>query len=277
MRLLDIFHDLRLLIASMLTSTASMLWSVVLLFIVIYLASVTLVGAAAAYVRENDNAGAEHIHGMYDSLSNAMYTLFLSITGGMDWVDAASPTWRFGAFYGGAFMSYILFCLLGILNMITSVFIEHSSNMIKHDRDFAVSEEMRSMEAAISDTMALFETLTERGAREITKENLQGILTNGRVIAHFASIGIEISDPAFITHALGGKVGGLVDIKNFVRGCFSLRGAAKQSDTLYIMLHLQKLEQGLEYMMRDISRNFKAFAPLVANAVSSASKVKVTL
>merc|ERR1719238_1402590 len=115
----------------------------------------------------------------------SMYTLLCSITGGIDWRDAAVPVWDFGWLYGVGFMGFVLISILGILNVVTSVFVERAQNMKRLDRDFAISEEMHIMEKDVEDTMDVFKELDPDCKGAIAVKDLRKFLQDDHVVAHF--------------------------------------------------------------------------------------------
>jgi hypothetical protein len=259
-RLLRLFHELRLLIASMLTSLASLAWSLIFLALVDYLAALAFVQAAVGYIKDESrtNNVARDIGEYYYDVPMAMYTLILSITGGIDWSVAADPVWHFGWLYGAAFLGYVLFALLGILNVVTSVFVEHAANMKSRDHDFAITEELHHMQREIEETSVLFQELDKEGKGEIAVGELHNFLRRDRIIAHFAALGIDVSDRKFISVAFSGNdKSGNISIRDFVSGCISLRGAAKQSDTLSIVVQVKRLEKVLRKIEHEMVQNFR--------------------
>jgi len=239
----------------------------VFLAVVIYLAAIAFMQAGVSYIKDTSSTNeiAEAIKLNYQNLPDSMYTLLCSITGGIDWKDAAMPVWHFGWAYGMGFMGFVLVCILGILNIVTSVFVERASNMKRLDRDFAISEELRIMESDIQETMELFQTFDPDENNCLKQEDFHRFLKEEHVMAHFATIGIDVSDPAKFEHLLSPSdaAAGLVSINAFVTGCVSLRGAAKQSDTLSIVLAVQKLEQALHVMKSDVSESVKQMTGFV--------------
>jgi hypothetical protein len=251
-RVLRLFRELRLMVSQMLLSLGSLFWSLMFLLVVTYLSGVVLAQAATIYIIETSrtNETAEGVREMYSNVFEAMYTLLLSITGGIDWKDAASPVWHFGWVYGWIFMGFVLFSILGILNVVTSVFIERARNMKRFDRDYAISEELHMMERDIEDTMELFSSLAG-GKESIAVSDMHSFLKEPHVIAHFATIGIDVTDPVRFEHLLKEEAGA-VSIQAFVIGCVSLRGMAKQSDTLSIVVAVRKLESVVRHIRDDL-------------------------
>merc|ERR1712196_554409 len=168
----------------------------------------------------------------FNSLLDTMYTLTACITGGIPWANAAKPIWEFGWPYGATFIGFVLLNILGTLNVIKGIFVERAANMKRHDRDFAISEELHLMEDEIQETMAMFQAMDEQGSGQISVEELERYLQQDRVLAHFAAIGIDVTDRSYISAILSerdkGGDGGSINIKEFVTGCIALRGVAKQ-------------------------------------------------
>merc|ERR1719310_1602461 len=99
-----------------------------------------------------------------------MYYLVAGITGGIDWTDIAWPLWNMNSVYGLCLTLYVLLSILGILNIVTGMFVERASNVSRIDRDFAISDEIQKMEENIMESVKLFVELDTEGHGKVPME-----------------------------------------------------------------------------------------------------------
>merc|ERR1719482_1510829 len=84
-------------------------------------------------------------------------TLFRSITGGIDWIDAAQPLRQVSEVLEYAFMIYIAFGLLCVLNVITGVFVENANSITREDEESVLLEVLEDKKRWIDDVARLME------------------------------------------------------------------------------------------------------------------------
>lgn len=278
-RVLRLFQELRMMVAQMLSSMAALFWSMMFLFVITYLCAVAFVQAAIIYIKDISRLDkvARDIEVYYPDCPKAMYTLVASITGGVDWIEVADAIWAFGWVYGLGFIVFVLVSTLGILNVVTSVFVDRARNMKNIDRDYAISEELQAMEKDVKETMELFRVLDPEKKGSISLDDLHMFLSEDRVIAHFATIGVDVTDRQKIEFLLEEKSEencvqgtGTVSINSFVIGCVNLRGGAKQSDTLSIVLAVRRLESKLTSVKMDMDSKHIQIGRLVEAVLSKA-------
>jgi len=239
-----------MMVAQVSNSLAALFWSLVFLCLIAYLCAVAFLQAAAIYIW-NDAPGQEYmlmIQEMYPNMTTTLYTLLASITGGIDWTEAAEVVWQFGFLYGLGFTLFVFVSILGILNVVTSVFVERASNMKTIDRDYAISEELRRIESDLAETVELFRRLDgddEESLGTVTLEELLAFLKEPEVIAHFLMLGIDVTDRFYIADILDHDGTGKIHIEKFVRGCVALSASAKKSDSVAMVNGLKEIKKEL--------------------------------
>merc|ERR1712008_290600 len=88
-RVLRFFTDLRLMIVGIASCAQSLLWAAFLLLLVIYIYAMLVLQLV---VEELSHAGSRHVASLqqyYGSLTMTLYTLFGSVSGGLNWQDGA--------------------------------------------------------------------------------------------------------------------------------------------------------------------------------------------
>lgn len=260
MRVFRMFTELRLLVATILTSLASLWWSIAFLLVITYLCSILFIQGGISYIRVHTTSTGSSasdpvmraLHLFFESVPQSVYFLAASITGGVDWTEVAWPLWQMNNVYGLCFTLYVLISILGILNVVTGVFVERASNISKMDRDLAISDEIARMEADVEESMQLFRELDTDNVGQVPMESFMEFLTHERVIAYFATLDIDITDRRRLRSMFDVDDDKFVSLEEFVVGCVRLRGSAKKSDHVAMMVEMQKLHDCIEVLGKSL-------------------------
>jgi len=254
------FHELRVMLTSILASLASLCWTLLFLGVFTFLSSTAIMQGVANFLRDEVEAGREslklrsEVELYFPNIYTSMYTLIGSICGGEDWLIVARPLWEAGALYGTIFVGFVLVSILGILNVVTSMFVERASSLKKMDRDFAIAEEMTSMRSDIKDTLELFKVLDPEGNGTVDLVVLEEFLMEDVIVAHFATLGIDVTDQSRIAHLLDPHNDGCIGLREFVAGCIGLRGGSNKMDSMITLEMLRDLRATIDIMQEDISQ-----------------------
>merc|ERR1719198_910121 len=78
-------------------------------------------------------------------------------------------------------------------------------------------------------------------------------MTQERVIAHFATLDINVTDRKRLGSMFDADEDGCVTLEEFVIGCVRLRGSAKKSDLAATMLKTKKLHDSVKHLDKNIT------------------------
>jgi len=230
-RSVRMFRDLRLMVCSLSQSMASLFSALLLLLSVIYLFSLLFMHAAAFYVREGGEEDVvEALRAHYGNLWVTMFSLFLAISNGADWKQLAEPLGKIHWGFELMFSFYVLFVFIGVLNVLTSSFVERAREFSRLDRDLATQGELASQEAFLAEVRTIFEEVDDEEAGRITWQKFRDYLKSDQAQAFFATQQLDTSDAARLFSLLEQDEEGAVNIEEFTLGCMRLRGPAKSSD-----------------------------------------------
>ena len=128
-RLLHIFRfilALRMLVTSIINTLKSLLWALILLMLIIYVFAVLFAQAVDSYMTNGDPAIPTHdlqvLNMYYGSLGRTMLHLFMSIAGGISWVELVGPLEKISIAWVLLFLFFISFTYFAVLNVVTAVF-----------------------------------------------------------------------------------------------------------------------------------------------------------
>jgi len=251
-RLFQIFKQLRLMLCSVISCLVSMMWALVLIFMIATLAALYLEDHTLGYlqsVRKADRSvpclsckdvvleGAvwkddpvrqsleENWNGMWVSIRSLIY----AISGGLDWGDLAKPFWQIGIFPGTLFGIYVLLSTLGLLNVLVGIFVQEASEIAKWDKDLLVDGIIEKKEKQAREIAALFDRIDLERTGWLSMEELSTALDNARISALFEHLQVDISRVEVLVRLLDIDGNGRITREEFVTGVAKLQGKGPEA------------------------------------------------
>jgi len=244
LRAVRFFSDLRLMTVSLLDSLTSLSWAVLLLILVQYLFSVAFMHGVATYSENGgEEAVKETLHEWFGSLAQTMFTLLLAVTNGVDWKELADPLGKISVAYQLLFAFYVLFVLVGAMNVLTSTYVERVRELSRLDRDLSTQAELAAREAFLTEMRHIFMELDTDKDGKIDWNDFKYYLESEQAQAYFTTQQLDTSDAYGLFSLLAGDkrdAYGAVEIEEFALGCMRLRGQAKSSDMMMLMRENRK-------------------------------------
>merc|ERR1711971_843107 len=140
-------------------------WAIVLLLIIMYVFGVGLMQILADdlenRIQRGDELNSELGVGSdatahYGSLVLTIYTLFMSISGGINWETAAAPILRVSPLLAGCFCLYIAFAVFCVLNIVTGIFVDNASKLTMVDEEMMLFNELEDRKRWVREIKRLF-------------------------------------------------------------------------------------------------------------------------
>lgn len=244
LRVVAIVHDLRKVVYLIMGSIWSFFWTLMLLFLLTYIIGVFVTQLVADHGRNAPETIDEHtaFGQYYGSVAVSVFTLYQSISGGLDWADAANPlVTSNGWVLGVAFSLYISFAVLVMLNLVTGVFVEQAQRLTQADRE-------RSMLAHVK---KLFTIADEDGDREISPQEFCRNVDCQQFGFIFEDLNLSLCDADDIFSMIDVDGNGAITPEEFVTGATRLRGPARAFDLYHLVLEVKRLVQHV-YFIEDM-------------------------
>lgn len=258
------FRHLRLITLAVMQSTVPLFWAFTFLVFLLYLFSIIFLQGVTQYI-ETAVAGdivVTDLQKYFGSMSMALLTLFMSISGGVSWWDVASPLKEVSAFYLLMFVLFILVMIFAISNIITGIFVNDAVDMANWDKAIVQQLEKERTGEALKELKQLFNLADEDMDDSLSCRDLEKFLKRDEVKAVLVTLGLHISDSRSFFHLLDVDESGNVQIDEFVVGCLRLRGKAERLDFERMMFEHRRL---LNKLQADVSR-------LVTSLVAQSSR-----
>lgn len=259
-RVFTFFRELRLMAVSLISCLSSLSWAVCFIMLIMYLFGMVLLEGARVYARDNpsDDPVCVALEEFYSDVPWTIYSLLMTITGGKDWYDLAKPFEEISRWYCLGFCAFVFFVQIGMLNVLTGVFVQRAEEIAHVDHDLVIQEETAKKNTYLKQIQNLFTEVDTDGSGTVSWEELKTNLLDERVLTYFSLLQIDIAEAKGLFQLLDVDASGSVGIDEFVMGCMRLKGAARSIDLAHML-----------YENKRMSMKWKAFMTLTRNQLSA--------
>ncbi|CAJ1384613.1 unnamed protein product, partial [Effrenium voratum] len=263
-RILRFVIALRTLVTSIFSTLKALIWALILLALIVYVFAVLFVQAVNDYIMDPSappmpQLELEASHQYFGSLADGMLSLFMSIAGGVSWVEVLAPLKFISSAWTVCFLFYIAFTYFAVLNVVTAVFCQSAIEAAQSDQVTMVQTLLDNKESHLKKFKALFSELGAEDSGTITFAMFEEKISTQEVRTYFETMGLNIWDAWSFFKLLDTDGGGMVEVEEFFMGCLRLRGAASAMD-LAQMRHDQR-------WLIDHLRHFETFMQSELNVV----------
>eukprot|EP00927_Polykrikos_kofoidii_P083602 TRINITY_DN8607_c1_g1_i1.p1 TRINITY_DN8607_c1_g1~~TRINITY_DN8607_c1_g1_i1.p1 ORF type:complete len:569 (+),score=76.11 TRINITY_DN8607_c1_g1_i1:123-1829(+) len=228
-RVLRFIEELRTIVVCIVGSLRSLGWTLLLLFILIYVASLCVTQVVVEHRESSDQTlddeDMRQLIYWYGSLARTCLSLYQAITSGSNWDDAMMALEKVNPGFTIFWIAYIAFTVFAMLNVVTGVFVERAM-------ESAMSDKEDYMMSTICD---IFRRSHLGAAGEITWEEFEASLCTDEMQAYFKAIDVGISEARSLFNLLDAEKSGSVNVVEFVSGCIRLTGHAKALDLALVL------------------------------------------
>ncbi|CAE7786494.1 Cacna1h [Symbiodinium sp. CCMP2456] len=161
-RVVRYFTDLRVMVNGILVSSKTLVWALVLLFMLMFAVAACILQLLRPYLSSLDLSVeakeqlAQQLLLHFGTLLGGIFTLFSSMSGGVDWADVARMLNEVSLLLALLFVVYMCFALFCVLNVMTGVFVENASRMTAADEEMCMMEELRARKDYVDTVSRLF-------------------------------------------------------------------------------------------------------------------------
>uniref|UniRef100_A0A7S2BI91 EF-hand domain-containing protein n=1 Tax=Alexandrium andersonii TaxID=327968 RepID=A0A7S2BI91_9DINO len=231
--------------------------------------------AVAGYFDDLDLASATQVRYANDmnkyfgNLYETMVSLLCSITGGQDWMVYGSQLrhLELGNVYFAVFYFYIIFCLVGMLNVVTGIFVD--SAVCTRTEDEVVECFTEDQRRTSEEVRRIFKEADVDNSGSLSFEELSRHLENPWVKAYFSGLDIDPSEAGIIFSLMDTSGNNSISIDEFVDGTMKLKGHAKSIDVLSIMFDTVRFANKFDQLCHYIEDELGAIRQVVAPELGS--------
>merc|ERR1712136_561276 len=264
-----IFNGLQLMLIALANSSSALVWAILMLLLSVFFFSLIFVNASASYMENasRSDTEAEVLRVYFSSLPMSLFTLFMAMSGGIDWWDVAGPLLKIHPGYALLFLLFVLLMVIVVLNIITGAFVNDAVALARKDEDLRMQQELSESRHLTNRLNSLFHEIDEENTGMFSLQDLQVHLQREEVGLLFTLLGIEVTDAVSFFNLLDIDGSGAVEIEEFVMGCLRLQGRSgmmnmeiniqetgrivKRSNSMLYVLKakISKVEYGVEQIL----------------------------
>eukprot|EP00929_Paragymnodinium_shiwhaense_P030739 TRINITY_DN17369_c0_g1_i1.p1 TRINITY_DN17369_c0_g1~~TRINITY_DN17369_c0_g1_i1.p1 ORF type:complete len:926 (-),score=224.00 TRINITY_DN17369_c0_g1_i1:187-2964(-) len=236
-RLLRFVSELQLLTLSIIGSLQSLFYTLVLMFMMIYLVGVFLTQMAVDRQQQGlDAVGTEDLDKLFGSLGGTCLSLYQSILGGFDWHEMMDTIIKyFGMWVGAVFALFMAFTVLAMMNIVTGVFVDASLKNAKETREYNL---MSLAQNLFQDADANLQLL-------VRWDDFEAQIHKPVMRDFFKFIDIDMSEASTVFELLDVEGVGVIDLDQFLSGVLGLRGPAKALQLSLLAQETRQLKRKL--------------------------------
>eukprot|EP00450_Noctiluca_scintillans_P004626 CAMPEP_0194495434 /NCGR_PEP_ID=MMETSP0253-20130528/13033_1 /TAXON_ID=2966 /ORGANISM="Noctiluca scintillans" /LENGTH=155 /DNA_ID=CAMNT_0039336689 /DNA_START=9 /DNA_END=473 /DNA_ORIENTATION=- len=155
-----------------------------------------------------------------------MITLFMAVTGGVDWWDVMRLFMEIHAAYGILFMVFVIITVLAVLNVINAIFVNDAMESTRTDHDLRMQGELEDARFMLERLTDIFETMQSNpdGSGEISYKSFIEQVEREEMKMQFALLGLYYTDGFNFFRLLDIDAKKSLGIDQFVMGCLRLKG-----------------------------------------------------
>jgi len=274
-RILSAFSALRMMVVSIMDSVRSLVWTIVLILLAMFITSVYFTQMVTDHkVSQMDKTTVEERARMmnledprllefYGTLDRTMLTLYQTISEGIHW-DAAMEPLRVhcSAWMPVSFSLYVAFVTFAMLNVITGVFVESAIQTANEDKKKVLLDNMRSV----------FQDADMDNSGSITWDEFKSQLENPQLQSFLGAVDLDLREAENLFHLLDVHGRKEIDFDDFVSGAMKIHGFAKAIDLATFMhefiRHEKRVEKGLDLLYGQLKFLEHSSSPLWASTTA---------
>jgi len=231
MRVLRLIAELRTIVSSIIGAMRSLGWTIVLMLLMVYVVAVFFTQQLNNHFLDADavhTSDADQVLKKYfGTLDRTILSLYQAVSGGIDWDTLMDPlVMEVNVWMGVAFVVYVAFILLAILNVVTGVFVQTALQSAKQEEDKFMTNQI----------INLFH-LKPDGSTHLSADDVGEVL---KISKDWQHIDVDPEEARFLFQLLDINNKGLVAIEEFLSGCLRLKGEAKSIDVLTVMQEMRR-------------------------------------
>lgn len=236
-------RDLRFMTLAIVACFARLFWAAVVLVLFFFVTALVLVEGVSQYVLgvSDSTDDVEMLEKWFGSPERTMLTLFMSLTGGVDWGNMFDLLVTVSWFHGVFFVLFMACGVIAVLNIITSIFVTDAIDVAHTDLNLRMRREAETSRKMVKGLTELFMHIDGEGQGMVTSAMLQRSFRNAEVRTHFALLGLNITDAVSFFRVLDVGQGGYVEISEFVMGCLRLQGNTNLIDVEVALLDMKEM------------------------------------
>lgn len=265
LRLFEFFPTLQSMIYSILACRYALACAIFLIIVYTIGFSIFFMQIALYYVRlrkdEMRPADFKSIVNNWNGVFDAFMSLVYAVTGGVSWQELTAPFVHMGGHILGSiwlacFTTYVVFTTIGLLNVLTGIFVSQSGDFANVSIDAAIERAGMKKADLREDADILFNMILEHAESEedfLTEEQIEEAVKDNRIRSMYAYLDIDLINPAQMVKTFDMDQNNTIDRSEFIIGCMRLQGSAKPCEVQVILGLAKEMNNKMDHLMSQAS------------------------
>jgi len=253
-RLLRFFHALRTFVFSIMATMQSLIWALVLLLLITYVFGIVLAQVASDYLIDRQLEGqlddSATLTYYWGTLPRSMFTLYKTISNGLDWDTCVYPLHFLGWPMVVVFTVYISFTCFAVINVVTGIFCVSAIETAQRNEDLMLQQQILNKEFDIARLQRLFAQMDHDESGVITIGEFEEHFYEPNVQAVFDALQISAADAWTLWNILDSDHVNELKMVDFVGGLMRLKGNARRAD----FIEMQALQKRMLLLLQQMTK-----------------------
>jgi len=260
-RVMRFFQSFRVMVFSIIHSMSSLFWVFVVILFVEYCFGIFFLHGAVEYFALPESSRSDEsetdMKNYFGSIAEVLLTLFMCITGGVDWTEVLKPLMAIHWAYGVVFILYVFFMMFGVLNVVIGAFVKTTAHIYKCDRQVIIEDELGQLNDYTAKIKEFFHEADKDSSGTLSWEEFENYLQDDKVKAYFQTLELDVSQAHVLFTLLDTDESNEVAIDEFVDGCLRLKGQARSIDVNMLLYEIEKMIGKVNSFSNAVSESFR--------------------
>lgn len=247
-RIVRWLRELRVMIIAIGRSVLPLMWFMLMLATVVYSFALYITQQQAFYLHDEgqESEAREDLESLYGNIIATSYTLYMCVTSGIDWGDAASPLHTMWSVNSLFMCFFIFFVNIAIMNVITAVFVQGAIDSAVADKEELIEDQLNTRDSELKQLHAVFKESDVDNSGTITKEEFTRHCQDRRVRALLRALGLNVDMAQSLFKLLDVDHHGELPIEQLVIASMRLKGQASAMDVAVLMHETKEMSCKLQ-------------------------------
>eukprot|EP00927_Polykrikos_kofoidii_P075102 TRINITY_DN7115_c0_g1_i3.p1 TRINITY_DN7115_c0_g1~~TRINITY_DN7115_c0_g1_i3.p1 ORF type:complete len:638 (+),score=56.99 TRINITY_DN7115_c0_g1_i3:37-1950(+) len=236
-RMMGGVHELQKMVVALQACGMTLLWCVVLMYCVIFCFAILFTQAVADHRQAKAELSSVHgeddeqLEEVYGNMLQSTLSLYAAMSNGISWESVLRPLLRVHWVYAICFLLFITFSIFGLLNVITSVFVESTVQSTMQRQELVIEEAQARKAVAIRHLRNIFRRMDFDGSGDLNILEMRQVLKDDPAcLTYLDSCDISTAEIEKLFVMLDDDGSGSVSLDEFCEGCLLIKGQAKSFD-----------------------------------------------
>jgi hypothetical protein len=190
---------------------------------------------------------------LYGSIDRTMMTLFMTISGGMEWSEAAEPVAKLDGYMCVIWMVYSAFMTFGLTNILVGIFVESALQAIQNDKHSRMTAEIENYAMFVDRVKSIFKEADTDKDGLLSRAEFESLLTNPVLVTQLKVLGIESQVEGLFRYLDQDKTNE-ISFEEFEAGLWRIKGEASAVDMLMLLHEHRRTAKKITRLTHDVNR-----------------------